>query len=74
VRSIRQDERMTERRGAWIELANRVINGDRDDLRCPENDDDFMDVEWITVSNGQAGEYWIHCRSCRAETHVRVSR
>ena len=56
-----------------MEAAMRVLDGDWSGLRCPENDDDFLDVEWIAGSTSGSGEYWLRCPRCGAENFVRMS-
>ncbi|WP_410631251.1 hypothetical protein [Amycolatopsis sp. cmx-4-83] len=57
-------------RMAWIEAAKRVSEGAREELRCPENDDDFLAVEWLPNPGGVGGEYRLHCPSCGAENWI----
>ncbi len=57
-------------RAAWLSVAERVLTGETTDLRCPENDDDYLEVKWIPSSSG--GEYRLRCPTCQATNFVRV--
>lgn len=59
-------------RVAWLDAVKRVLEGDLAGLRCPENDDDILDVEWISGPTSGTGEYWLHCPRCGAENFVRI--
>ena len=59
---------------AWIEAATHVLQGGGRTTRCPENDDDDLQVEWIPGPASGSGEYWLHCPTCGAQTFVRVNR
>ena len=40
----------------WIEAAKRIVDGDRDGILCPQNQDDILLVEWLPFSSGEGGE------------------
>jgi hypothetical protein len=61
---------ISERGRRWIEAAKRVSNGEREGIRCPENDDDFLQVEWIPTTSGDSGELRLYCPSCKAENFI----
>ena len=61
-------------RSAWLDVGWRVLTGEVEHLRCPENDDDFLHVVWIPGPMSGSGEFHLCCPSCRAETYIRVSR
>ena len=50
----------------WIEAAKRIVDGDRDGILCPQNQDDILLVEWLPFSSGEGGEWWLHCPTCKA--------
>ena len=58
-------------RELWIAAAARVIDGDWNGIRCPENDDDYLDIEWIPGPMSGFGEYRLRCPSCGVENWVR---
>jgi hypothetical protein len=59
-------------RSRWIDVALRVEAGERADLRCPENDDDLLEVDWIPGPFSGTGEYRLHCPTCGAQNFIRV--
>lgn len=61
-------------RSGCIQAARQVTEGVREDLRCPENDDDFLEVEWFPNSASDGGEHRLRCPSCGAESWIRQSR
>lgn len=54
----------------WIEVAQRVLAGDTEVLRCPERDDDLLLVDWLPAEKYARGEYWVRCPGCGAETYI----
>jgi hypothetical protein len=60
-------------RVAWIEAARRGEAGDWKEIPCPENDDDFLEVDWFPGPISGSGEYRIRCPSCGAENWIRES-
>lgn len=60
-------------RTAWIEAAKRVGSGEWTGIRCPENNDDDLVVDWLPGPESGAGEYWLHCPTCGAQNFLRVS-
>lgn len=60
-------------RAAWIEAASRVTAGDWKEIPCPENEDDFLEVDWIPGPLSGSGEYHMRCPSCGAENWIRES-
>ncbi len=59
-------------RMAWIDAAKKVGAGQFDGIRCPENDDDFLEVTWIS-GPGKSGEYRLRCPSCGAVNFMRMA-
>jgi len=59
-------------RDAWIAAGVAVARGERSGLRCPENDDDVLDVRWLPgPAAGGAGEWRLRCPTCGAQNFVR---
>ncbi len=56
----------------WVEAAKKVGAGQSEDIRCPDNDDDFLEVTWIR-GPGEAGEYRLLCLSCDAVNYMRMA-
>lgn len=57
----------------WIEAAKRVGAGELAGIRCPENCDDFLEIDWIQ-GPGETGEYRMRCPSCGAVNFLRTTR
>jgi hypothetical protein len=55
----------------WIEAGRLVAKGRREGLRCPENGDDDLVVEWLPVAAGR-GEFLLRCPRCGARNFVLV--
>lgn len=58
-------------RTKWIEAAQRAVAGDTVGLRCPENDDGELEVEWIPIED-DIGEYRLVCPECGSENYVLI--
>ena len=54
----------------WIEVAKRVVRGERDGIPCPQNQDEFVQVEWIPFDSEPGGEWRIYCPSCNVQEFV----
>lgn len=59
-------------REAWIRAAICVSAGDRQKILCPEHEDDFLVIEWLSGGTGGAGEYWLRCPTCGAQNWIRT--
>ncbi len=57
----------------WTDAAKRISNGQLEEIRCPENVDDFLKVTWIP-SPGDTREYRLRCPTCEAENFLRTTR
>ena len=59
----------------WIDAWKRVGEGERNGIRCPRNDDDFLILEWVQgkVPDSPVGEWWLHCPTCGAQSFMRVA-
>lgn len=60
-------------RERWLDVARRVANGQTEGLRCPENDDDLLMVEWISGPHPGEGEYRLYCPTYGAQNFLRKS-
>lgn len=56
----------------WLRVAKLVLDGQFDNLRCPESDDDILDVQWIVGPTSGSGEYWLRCRGCGAQNFILI--
>jgi hypothetical protein len=56
----------------WIDASRRVLAGETDHIRCPENDDDFLVIDWIP-GRMSAGEFYLHYPYCDVTNYIRVS-
>lgn len=61
-----------EAQAAWLEVAKRVANGDRENLSCPVRHDGYLVVRWIPFQVGGGGEYQMRCPECGAENFLLV--
>lgn len=50
-------------------------NGEREGIRCPEREDDDIEVTWIPIAkDGGRGEYLLRCPTCGAVNFMLVNR
>jgi hypothetical protein len=61
-------------RANWLAVAEPVSAGETSGLRCPERDDDFLDVDWLPGPSTGTGEYRVRCPTCGAENFVLRAR
>ena len=61
---------ISENRRRWIDAGKRVLQGEREGILCPENQDGFLQVEWIPMSSGHGGEWRLYCPSCGVENFI----
>lgn len=54
----------------WIDVMKKFTAGERDNLRCPVNEDAYLTWEWIPAPSGDAGEYRLYCPGCGAQNFV----
>jgi hypothetical protein len=59
-----------EVRAAWLEVANRVSRGERENLLCPVRRDGYLVIRWIPFTGGGGGEYQVRCPECGAENFL----
>lgn len=52
-------------RAGWFDACARVMNGDTDGLRCPDNDDDNLVADFASGSGFRDGR--LYCPSCGSE-------
>ena len=53
-----------QRRSGWLNAARQLSLSETAKLRCPENQDDVLSVEWVPDEHGKGGEYLVHCPTC----------
>ena len=56
----------------WIEAARLVAAGQRQGLRCPENQDGDLEVTWAAFRDQAGGEYWLRCPACGAHNELLI--
>jgi len=57
-------------RARWLQAARLVIGGQRQGLRCPENQDGDLEVTWAAFPDQTGGEYWLRCPVCGAHSEI----
>ena len=69
---------MERQQSPWVSVVIAVGEGRWDGLRCPENDDADMLVEWLPFRPPDErglgrGEFVIHCPACGVRNYMLVS-
>ena len=65
---------MTSGAAPWIGPAKLVAQrGVAAEIRCPINDDDFLDIRWNPISGQAGGEIHLRCPTCGHETFILTS-
>ncbi len=59
-------------RSRWLEAARLVVAGHRHGLRCPENQDQDLEVTWSAFPDQPGGEYWLRCPGCGARNELLI--
>lgn len=63
-----------EQRWRWIDATKHVADGRWDDIRCPANDDAFLEIElseWCSdPEQPTMNEYRLRCPRCGAENFM----
>ena len=67
-------------RARWIEAGKRVVeagrrvavNGESERIPCPQNQDGYLEIQWVPFENGPGGEYWLRCPLCGAHNEVLI--
>jgi hypothetical protein len=59
-------------RARWLEAARMVVAGNRQGMRCPENQDGDLEVIWAGFHDQPGGEYWLRCPECGAHNEILI--
>jgi hypothetical protein len=54
----------------WIEVMKKFTAGERENLLCPENEDNYLKWEWILAPGTGTGEYRLYCPGCGAQNFI----
>lgn len=62
----------SDARARWLEAARLVVADQRQELRCPENQDGDLEVTWAAFPDQAGGEYWLRCPTCGAHNELLI--